>query len=1688
MTQPTHSPDAEVEVDLSTDANLRVEDVVARAPAAPAAAPVATAAAALEPRPLAPEQVAALIAVLEREAKALGNDPAAARLHHEMGLLWEGPLKNPRNAAVCFQNAYRFAPRFVANIRAARRLFAEVGNWQMVSQLVDAEAQAVEGERERVALMLEKARVLEDRLGRADEALAVLQQCRQRWPQDVAVLQALEAALEPRRDPAALFEIRVAVADALQDPALAAQYLVAAARLCEGPLGKPEAAADLFRRAFALRREDLAVLAAVERSAEGKGNHEELVASLRAQAERAGPSGAPLWYRISRVHEKLEQWEKALEALNEGRKVSPNDPVILDELARTYEAVGRWEDLAEVLQARISKLTDTHERVGLNLRLAALFESVIGNDEKAVACYRTVVSIAPQNMVAIAGLGRLSARRQDWKGLLEVLDLELSATDDARQKVSRLYKAAEILETKLSRPDEAVTRYRECLKLQPGYLPAHKALVRMFEKMEAWDELVEVYELDLHQTEDRDQVIALLGQIANVHEDHRQDLPAAAATLKRVLDLVPDHLPTIRSLARICERGGLWEELIRTNELEASLAGDARQVLSLFHTNAEILEEQLKKKDEAIEVYKKILSLSANYLPALKALGRLYAQAGRWAELVDMNRQEAEITPSPETAAGLIFKVGELLEEKLDKLDDAIAAYQEVLTLSPSYFPALRALSRIYRAQKSWESLVEVLRAEAAARTDSSEKANTLFRVAALWEDELRRADLAIESYQSALALVPYHGPAFRALERLYAAAGSWKELAALLERELNLSKDPDAQSAAYEKLAALCVDRFQDAARAELCYEAILAHQPNHVGALKGLEILRAGDRQKRAEVRARLAGLVVDPRASVALRLSAAADRELLGQVPLDDLALASAQDPDDPRVVAEYVRALRRVEDWDALVAWYEKRLALPDLPPDGRLSLFLRLGEVCEWNLGRDDKALAAYRAALEIEPGCLVGLRAARRVLERAGDAAELYRLLMAEATVTRDPAGAIELLLEAGAIAEQRLQDAERARAAYQAVLARDPLEPRAGARLEGLLVQSGSAAEIADLHLRKAAGLEAAQDLSAAAGEYVAAAGIFAVQLRDEARAFQAVDAALRCASTHPGALQLRGDLCLAGKRYAEAAQAYYHRVEQGGDPAELAVLHYRLGVLLQDHLGEAGRASAHLQTAYAADPGNVDALERLASIHLSAGNWGGAADAYQRLIEVTKEAGKLARHLVAMGHIAEAGLGDAAKAIACYRRALELAPGDGAIVDKLAALFERTGNLAELAGALEKQAFNAAGDRARAFALRMRAAEICARQNDVQRAVQNYRFAVEIAPEQVAPRAALADLLTKSAAPAVAIEEHRAVLKVDPLRLESYHTLFRLFAASRQLDRAICCAHVLSFTKALTEAETASFTDARARALQETGDVLTDDEMDGALQHPLARGALTEVMRIIGDQLHKVYEPGLDDLGVTRSDRLKADNPLFRLAKSVCANFGVEKLEVYQGKRGAQISLEHTDPFSMIVGPDMVRRYQAREQRFLVGRAAYLLRNKMAIAFKFDAASLADLIGNAIRVAVPGFNKLGKADPELTKRLRKAMSGKAIKALELLAPELETAKLDVNTWLQASLWSADRAGLLLSNDIAASLAVLLREDPSIAGMRLDTTEQILAALRKRRDLFELLTFIASDDHFKLRTRLHFG
>ncbi|HET9449646.1 MAG TPA: tetratricopeptide repeat protein, partial [Aggregicoccus sp.] len=621
----------------------------------------------------------------------------------------------------------------------------------------------------------------------------------------------------------------------------------------------------------------------------------------------------------------------------------------------------------------------------------------------------------------------------------------------------------------------------------------------------------------------------------------------------------------------------------------------------------------------------------------------------------------------------------------------------------------------------------------------------------------------------------------------------------------------------------------------------------------------------------------------------------------------------------------------------------------------------------------------------------------------------------------------------------------------------------------------------------RRAEARLAQRNPGAAAASFFTAARLYADTLSDPARALAAADRALAAQPTHADALELRGRLCIEAQQFSEAAAMLGQRVQLGGEPTAIAALHLTLGGLYHDQLGDPGRAAAHLQTALTALPRSEEALERLAEIHAQGRSWTGAVDCLERLLalELSREA--RARHSVALARVQDEGLGDVHAAAALYRQALELTPNDSSLVDRLISLSERAGNLAELAELLQSQAQTTTDPR-RALSLRLKVAELAAGAlRQPERAVALYKQVLEASPAHVPARAALAELYLRDAAAApLAVEEHRQLLRVEAGRVESLHALFRLWAAQQLQDKAFCAAAVLQFLRSANEAEQAFYTEGKARLPAEPQGRLGAPDVEAALLHPAARGAVLETLRAVGDQLSRLYPPQFEVLGVERkADRLKAEHPVARAVRAVAQVFGVEELEVYSARRGL-MGLETTEPLCVWVGQDVVRKFNPREQKFLMGRAALGLLNRSAVLQKLSAGETAELLGSAVRIHVPDYSGLGRRNDELTKQLRKACSRKTLKALEAPAHALADAgALELQPVLDALTYSADRAGLLLCGDVSVALGMVLREDPNVSTVRLEGADPVRAAVRERADLGALLDFALSEDFFRLRQKL---
>ncbi|MGZ3446327.1 MAG: tetratricopeptide repeat protein, partial [Myxococcaceae bacterium] len=500
-----------------------------------------------------------------------------------------------------------------------------------------------------------------------------------------------------------------------------------------------------------------------------------------------------------------------------------------------------------------------------------------------------------------------------------------------------------------------------------------------------------------------------------------------------------------------------------------------------------------------------------------------------------------------------------------------------------------------------------------------------------------------------------------------------------------------------------------------------------------------------------------------------------------------------------------------------------------------------------------------------------------------------------------------------------------------------------------------------------------------------------------------------------------------------------------------------------------------------------SADPLDRLATLHRTSRNWTGVVDCLQQLRAMETRPIDRARTSLRLAEALDEGFDDADRAVSEARDAMPLLVEQPEALDRIIPLFERRGRLSVLLQLLDDRAKPPCPPVA-AARIRVRLAELYLRVlGDLSRSVAACREAVELDPGSVEARAALADMLSKDPGSAdLAVEAHRAVLALDPVRLPSLEILYETWDSQRLLDRTFCCAAAMVFLQAGPTRAVHLHLDWKGR-LPSEAHARVDHASLALLLHPDARNPLADVLRAVGDQVSKLYPADFEPLGVDpRTDRLRSDNPVVRAVRLVAEGFGVDHFEVYQARRGLMVA-EASDPPSICVGQDVVRRFNSREQKFLIGRAVFALLERTALAGKLPEPELADLLGDCIRVVEPEFEGLGQRDDGRVRMLRKLLSRKSVRALEEPARELAQGPVpDLGRTLQGMFASGNRAGLLVCGDPAVALTMVLREDPAVATSKApESQETVMRAVRERADLRALLNFSVSEELFSLRDKV---
>lgn len=1196
----------------------------------------------------------ALVALYREEAAFAAEPAEAAALLCEAARICAEHLDDAHGAQALAEEAQATQPGAVEPLRLLADLAEAAADGPAAARWLEAWLEAEPDEAAKTLPRVRLAAVLQDALGDHAAALPHLRAALHQDPTNHLLLVRLDLACPPDDGHARLdvLERRLGVADAPDDRGA---LLVQIARIHELVFDDDVEALRNYRAALEASPTAAEALDGVVRLHMRQGRWADLVTALMHGFTIVDDDEARgrLLYLCALINvTRLNTPERARLFLGQAALLLGHDRTAVRELVADYEQLGMWGP-ANTLLEQMAESADRDEVAAAWYRAGLNAESGMGQPELAAEAYAKALRADPAYLPALGGLRRCAWRADDLERYVAVTEgLADGARTPGIRAALRTHLAA-VVELRLGDDERALALHGAALEqiehaVGDGPLPLEAALqarVRLLWARRNWPVLEEQLTRLLGRALTPSAESWVRGALAEL-EEVELDRPAeAAAQLRALTALQPDDAAALRALQRLLivqrDRPALVDALRR----EAETADPPRR-LALATREAEA-HEALGQPEAVERCWRAALELDPAYLPALRGLGRLLYQHGRWRDLAALHREELDTLPSDDPQrAGLLGKLAELYEFRLAEATLAAEAYERVLALRPQAPDALAGLERLYGGMERWEDLARVLAARAADLTEPGDRAAVLFRLAELRHEHIGDLEGALDAYEASLTLRPDLLPAAWALERLVVARGDRERLVLLYRDLLPRLRSPGQRAVVAHKLAALLPPAEARPLLGELAEE-------HDIDAAWGLvrEAAELGDRAMLVERLARMAQRVGDRRDAYAFWLEAAEWAED-AELPAEDRhALwerVAPLAPDAARPWEARLNVLRamgdRAAEADVLVAY--ARVAADARARSVGLWSAARLHAAAERPVQAADlveEAATANKADpvplwLQLEDG------RPRKPVDRAA-------LLDAAGRATRDPVGASALLTEAGRTFAAA-GDEDRALAAYIEAVRRDAHAEVAAEQAGELLTARGGHAELAALLERRIRRLEAPDEL---APLLHALADVQLDHLRDRERACATFARLVELDPTDLDARIRLADLLYSVDRYRDAAVHYRKAADQAHDERVLVRLYTRLGQIKAYQLSDYPGAIEDLRRAVGLLDPDGRALEALAAVYLMADEAELARLAYQRLERLADDPARLgaARAGQVKALIAQSRQAEAVERLKAFREA---------------------------------------------------------------------------------------------------------------------------------------------------------------------------------------------------------------------------------------------------------------------------------------------------------------------------------------------------------------------------------------------------------------------------------------------------
>ena len=1105
----------------------------------------------------AEENWQALIRVYENALRARPRGEPETAMYLQIGMLWWKKLGNLEAADEYWKKVRKAEPAHPAMLEFYRTIYSREGHVDGQKLLaVLGQAQKVEADPKRRAdLGVEMAQLAERSSGAAEKAIDLWKGVLKQDPSQPDAVAALKRLYQKTEKWNALLELLKEAVEALPKDDVDGRVakLAEVVAIYRDKLNLDVMVINTYNHILQLKPDHHEALAALAAKYESMGRWNDLIGVLQRTVDVSteAQDKTQLLRRIAALWiEKFSNHNQAVKPLEELYAIDPADPDTVGKLRDIYGKRRSWRALLDLERKELERLKTPAERRARLGEMAKLAADRLGDAREAIAIWNRVLETAApsgegagtHDGEALTMLAGLYERDRRWPALIEILKRQAHQPGvDPKTQVVLLEKVGTLFAEKLANPAKAVEAYQEIVRLMPSHQKAMRTLRELFAAAGRYRELEELYREQGQYEElceiltsvaervpapdESGEKIRLYLRVAEIAQHELKSPERAAKAYERILATDPENEQAAHALVPIYRAGEKWARLLATFEIILQAhsrqgKGDGEETMALHREIVQLCEEKLGSKSLAFAWAAKAYQLRPTDAGLQKNLERLAAEAEAWEELAEI--YQAEIAKETDEGRKIerYRQLARIALTRLYKPDEARKWFEEVLQRAPDDAEALGNLEQIFTQAGSYKELLEIYRKREARATDAQRRLEMLFKIAWIEEEQIADPVAASATYRKIIEADKTPATqtrALRALEKLNAARGDAAGMADVLERQLALADkdDEDTRLELSQRLGEIYELSLNRLGEALAHYRAAFALSESHKPTVAALERWLAPARGEanpddRVQV-ARLLLPVYEQRLALgeedaakrfvdALEIVRAAEKDptvelaLLRRLmdlsarQLGDAARAygyggrvfqrAPGDAENRRMMATLADQLDKPDDWAVQLSEAEEAA---DKSGDKELARDLGwdLGQLFDARLGMPNDAEQAYQRVLardESNEDAQIALVQLYSVNERWQD---LRALLEGKKARALDPEARLSLLYQISDLDEGVLDDRPAATRDYVEVLEIDPGSQRAFRALERLYTTDDNWRALDDLLARRipfaSAGAEAA-------------------------------------------------------------------------------------------------------------------------------------------------------------------------------------------------------------------------------------------------------------------------------------------------------------------------------------------------------------------------------------------------------------------------------------------------------------------------------------------------------------------------------------------------------------------------------------------------------------------------------------